>query len=68
MPRGDGTGPMRIGLMTRRRSRLGNNNFMYGRRCFDFRQDYDLNKEALLRQKEILEARLKTIEKRLNDY
>lgn len=68
MPRRDGTGPMGIGSMTCRRSRLINNNNRYGRRYFDFKYDYDTNKEVLQKQKEILETKLKAIEEQLNDY
>lgn len=67
MPRRDGTGPIGMGSMIGRRFGLRKNNYMYGRRCFDFRYDYEPNKEMLQKQKEILETRLKAIEKQLNN-
>lgn len=74
MPRRDGTGLMGIGSMRGRGFGLRNEKYMYGRgRCFVYglgiRRGFGIesNKELLQKQKEILELRLKAVEKQLEE-
>jgi len=70
MPRRDGTGPNGYGPLTGRRmgncrANYGNGNGMgYRNRYF---QNADLSKEELLREKELLESRIKDIDKIVSD-
>lgn len=76
MPRRDGTGPMGMGAMTKRGFGTRKNNYIYGREnCYGLglgsgfrcRNVNESNKELLQKEKEILQIKLKAIEKQIDE-
>jgi hypothetical protein len=67
MPRRDGTGPSGFGPLTGRK--MGNcvRGFGYGRGNGLYNQNYVNTKEELLKEKELLESRIKNIDKILEE-
>ena len=74
MLRRDGTGLMGMGAMTKRGYGTRKNNFIYGREnCYGLgygfrcRNVYESNKELLQKEREILQIKLKAIEKQIDE-
>jgi hypothetical protein len=63
MPRRDGTGPQGFGTMTGRKMGICNRGFSYGR----YQSPIKETKDDLLREKELLEQRIKNIDRQLKD-
>ncbi|MDD3712781.1 MAG: DUF5320 domain-containing protein [Candidatus Izemoplasmatales bacterium] len=63
MPRRDGTGPQGFGTMTGRKMGNCNRGFGYGR----YQSTIKETKDDLLREKELLEQRIKNIDRQLKD-
>ncbi len=77
MPRRDGTGPMGMDALTGRGFGTRKNNFIYGREnCYGLglgyglgrcRYGYETNRDLLQKEKEILQFKLKAIEKQIDE-
>lgn len=63
MPRRDGTGPQGFGTMTGRKMGICNRGFGYGR----YQSPIKETKDDLLREKELLEQRIKNIDRQIKD-